>query len=94
MNLKINFDELKSVSSVVGHKGEEMQELLTRINQINNELKSEWEGQDASKYSLAVEEQAKTVQKLINTINEISQFLSKASDTYRQVMEDNASGIR
>lgn len=94
MNLKVNFDELKSVSANVGHKGEEMQELLTRINQINSELKTEWEGQDASKYSAAVEEQAKTVQKLINTINEISRFLAKASDTYRQVMEDNANAIR
>ena len=48
MDLKINFEETKSVGNSVTQKGSEFQELLNRIKTVNTELQAYWEGSDAS----------------------------------------------
>ena len=93
MNLRVNYEQLRTLGTNVGNKGGEFQQLLDKIKSINTELQSYWEGSDATKYTNAVNEQAKTMQDLADTISEISQFLIKAGDAYEQVANDNASAI-
>ena len=92
--LKINYSETISVGNQVTEKGGEFQELLNKVKATNSELKTYWEGSDASKYSTSVEQQAEYMQQLTDTINDIGLFLIKIGEAYRQANEDNESGIR
>lgn len=93
MDLKINFDETISLGNQVTAEGEKFDELLNKINNTNNSLKQYWEGQDASKYSAAVEQQAATMKQLCETINEMGAFLVKVGNAYKEAAEANASLI-
>ena len=93
MDLKINYGELNSVGNQVSAKGGEFTELLSKIKSINSELQSYWEGTDASKYTAAVAQQAETMQKLANTIDEIGLFLVKAGEAYQEACQNNANAI-
>lgn len=92
--LKINYSETISVGNQVTEKGGDFQELLNKIKTTNSELKTYWEGSDASKYSTAVEQQAEYMQQLTDTINEIGGFLVKVGQTYQEACENNANAIR
>ncbi len=93
-DLRVNYSETISVGNNVTTKGGEFADLLAKIRNANSELQSHWEGQDASKYTGAVAEQAETMQKLAETIDEIGAFLVKVGNAYREAMETNASGIQ
>lgn len=91
--LRINFSETTATGNQVSAKGGEFQELLNKIKSVNSELKSYWEGTDASKYSSAVEQQAQVMQELAETIDEIGTFLVKVGNAYQSASEDNANAI-
>lgn len=91
--LKINYEATIGVGNQVTEKGAQFQELLNKIKATNSELKSYWEGSDASKYSTSVDEQAVYMQQLTDTINEIGSFLVKVGEAYKEVTENNASAI-
>lgn len=93
MDLNINFGELNSVGTQVSTKGEEFQSLLNKIKEANNQLQSYWQGDDASKYSNAVAQQAENMQMLVNTINEIGTTLVSIGKAYQDVVEANTSSI-
>jgi len=94
VDLRVNYEALNSVGNQVSAKGEEFNELLTKIKGINSELQSYWEGTDATKYTTAVNQQAEVMQKLANTINEIGVFLVRAGAAYQEACENNANSIR
>lgn len=92
-DLNINYGETISVGNQVTTKGEEFSELLNKIKTVNSELKTYWEGTDASKYTKAVEQQAAYMEQLAATVNEIGSFLVKVGNAYQEAMENNAAGI-
>lgn len=92
--LKINYSETISVGNQVTEKGGEFQELLNKVKATNSELKTYWEGSDASKYSTSVEQQAEYMQQLTDTINEIGGFLVKVGQAYQEACENNANAIK
>ncbi len=94
MDLKINYSETISVGNQVTEKGNEFQDLLNKIKNVNSELQTYWEGNDASKYSNSVAEQAEQMQKLAETINEIGAFLVKVGNAYQEACENNANAIK
>lgn len=91
MDLNIDYEALASLSTQVSSKGEEFQDLLNKIKNINEDLKTYWEGTDAAAYSKAVEDQAQYMQKLSDTIKEISAFLAKVNAAYKEACENNAA---
>ena len=94
MDLKINYAETISVGNQVSEKGNEFQELLNKVKNVNTELQTYWEGSDASKYSTSVTQQAEYMQRLTNTINEIGAFLVKVGQAYEEACENNANAIK
>jgi WXG100 family type VII secretion target len=92
-DLKINYSETISVGNQVTTKGADFTDLLNQVKNVNNELKTYWEGSDASKYSTSVEEQAVYMQKLADTINEIGAFLVKVGNAYQEACENNSSAV-
>ena len=92
-DLRVNFKETKLVGNNVATKAEDFQELLNRIKTINEELKTYWQGSDASKYTEAVEVQSQEMQKLAEVIKEIGEFLVQTGNAYEDAMQTNMSGI-
>lgn len=93
MDLNVDYEQTRSTGTQVLSKGDEFNSLLTKIKGINSELQSYWEGQDASKYSGAVEVQAQNMDKLAATIKEIGDFLIKVGDAYERASQSNADAI-
>ena len=91
--LRVNYTELSNLGSQVLSRGEEFQSLLSKVKTTNEELKTFWEGEDANAYTTAVSEQAVTMQKLADTIEEIGNFLKSAANAYREAMESNKGAI-
>ena len=92
-DLNINYKETKAVGNNVTVKGEDFQELLNRIKSVNEQLKTYWQGSDASKYSSAVDTQLVEMQQLSNVIKEIGEFLVKTGNSYEEAMQTNMSGV-
>jgi WXG100 family type VII secretion target len=93
MDLTINFEETIAIGNQVIAKAGEFQVLLNNIKSANQQLQTSWQGQDASKYSQKVAEQAVTMQKLIETINEIGEYVVSVGKAYQEVSENNANAI-
>ncbi len=91
--LRINFSETITTGNQVSTKGSEFQDLLNKVDAVNNELKTYWEGTDASKYTSAVEQQAQVMKELATTVDEIGTFLVKVGNAYQSASEDNANAI-
>lgn len=93
-SLRINYSETISVGNQVTEKGSEFQTLLDKVKATNSELKTYWEGTDASKYSASIEKQAEYMQQLSDTINEIGGFLVKVGQAYQEACENNTNAIK
>lgn len=92
-DLKIDYSKTKALAKSVKGKSDQFRTLLGKIKTANNTLKTHWQGDDATKYTGAITEQAKTMDKLNTTIDEISTFLTKVANAYEQAMETNKNGI-
>lgn len=93
MNLKIDYSQTRTLAAKVKSNAGDFANVLGMIKSTNENLKNYWKGDDANKYLGAVEEQAKTMDKLKDTIEEIGQFLDKVASAYEQVNEANQRGI-
>lgn len=93
MDLNIDYKQVDDVSKAVLREGEEFASLLRSINTTNEALKGAWAGSDATKYTAAVEAQAKTMQQLLETINEIGAFLHQVSAAYEEACSNNSAAI-
>lgn len=94
MDLKINYQETINVGNQVTTKTEEFESLLSKIKNVNSNLKSAWQGTDATKYTNAVEEQTVYMEKLGESMNEIGAFLIKVGQAYQEACQANANAIR
>lgn len=89
MDLSIDYEQTISVGQQVNAKTEDFRNLLNKINTVNENLKSAWEGTDASKYTDAVASQAEVMKQLANTMKEIGDFLQKVGNAYKEACDAN-----
>ncbi len=89
MDLNINFQETRTLANNIKNQAEEFNSKLSKVNEINEDLKSAWEGTDAASYSNEVANQAKIMKDLYNTISSISNFLTSVANAYEEVSRNN-----
>ena len=94
MDLRVDYQATIDTGKQVSLKAEEFLSNLRVINDANSKLDTAWQGQDASKYTTAVEQQAKVMKDLADTISEMGMFLGSVGNTYRNVAETNAANIK
>ena len=63
MDLKVDYARMRDLGNQVVEQAGEFQTDLNSIKNVNSQLASYWEGQDASKYSTAVSAQVSEMQK-------------------------------
>ena len=88
------FSEIESTSKKIKTNNEELVKVVDQINSANSELKQYWIGEDADKYIGKVEEKAKEMQELLETIAYTSEYLSFVSNSLQDVMKNNTSMVK
>ena len=94
MDLNVSYPETIKTGNDVIAKSDEFTDLLNKIKQINEDLKSAWEGEDSKKYADVVSEKQVYMDELASDMHSMGEFLVKAGEAYRQTSEDNANAIR
>lgn len=89
MDLKIDYQETKSTGNQVQSYAGEFNSLLNDIKGLNEQLRSDWKGDDADSYTTEINEQAQVMDKLKGSIEEIGKFLVDVGNAYEQAMEEN-----
>lgn len=93
-DLRIDYAQTRNLGNNVSTKGDEFKNLLSKVKSANESLRSYWEGKDAIKYANQVEEQAKVMDQLAATIDEIGRYLVRVGDAYEKVSQQNEEAIQ
>ncbi len=88
-NLKIDYEKARTVGNNIMNYAGDFKSLLQGINSINENLKQHWQGDDATKYTSEMSEQAKVMDKLHKTIEDVGKYLVDVGNAYEQAMHDN-----
>ena len=87
--LSINYEETINLGSEIINKGDEVREIIFKIQSIISELQVYWQGEDANKFLNVLEEDANEMKKLSTAINEIGLLLQKVANTYQNITYNN-----
>ena len=89
----VDFKELANLSENVGNKKQELQTQLNMLKQANESLKSAWRGPDATLYQQKAQEQAETIQKFINALGELGEYITRARNAYEKAQNENLTNM-
>ena len=89
MDLKVNYEATRATGNQVSNYSQEFNTLLGEIKELNESLKSSWQGADAESYTNEITEQAQVMDKLKSSLEEIGQYLVKVGNAYEKAMEEN-----
>ncbi len=92
-DLSIDTRKTIDVGKQVADKAMEFNRILDRISSINSELNGYWEGQDAAKYSSAVQTQNEEMKKQAKTLADSAIFLQEVGQRYEKARNENYSRI-
>lgn len=87
--LSINYEETINLGREIINKGDEVGEIIFKIQSIISELQVYWQGEDANKFLNVLEEDTNEMKKLSTAINEIGLLLQKVANTYQNITYNN-----
>ena len=87
--LSINYEETINLGREIINKGDEVGEIIFKIQSIISELQVYWQGEDANKFLNVLEEDTNEMKKLSTAINEIGLLLQKVANTYQNITYTN-----
>lgn len=88
-SLNINYQKTRDTGVAIKDLGIDFKQLLSEIENLNDSLKRNWQGNDATKYTSEITEQAQTMNKLQETIEEAGEYLIQVGNAYQKAMEEN-----
>ena len=94
MDLSIDYGKTRALGDSIIEKGNDFNEILTKVNSENENLRNYWKGSDAEKYTGAVAVEIENMRVLYQAITEMGEFLVQAANAYEKVNEANQEGIR
>ena len=87
--MNYNTDQIRSVAGNIKNYSSEFQQKLDKINQINQDIKNNWQGVAADSYIKAIEEQHAQMSKLTTTIEGIGEFLTNLAKSVEELEQGN-----
>ena len=93
MDLSIDYNKTRQLGESILEKASDFNEILTKINGENDNLRNYWKGADAEKYTGAVAVEIENMRTLHQAITEMGEFLIQAANAYEKVNETNQEGI-
>lgn len=88
-SLNINFKNTKDTGTAIQNYAGDFKKLLSEIQSLNDNLKNSWTGADATKYTSEITEQAQTMNKLQQTLDECGSYLIQVGKAYEDAMNQN-----
>lgn len=88
-SLRVDYGETERVGNAICTYADDFKTLLNGINKLNEDLKSDWEGTDATSYTGKITEQAQLMDKLQKSIDEAGKLLKSAAKAYEEAMKQN-----
>lgn len=88
-SLRLDPTSASKVGNAITNYAGEFKTLLGQIKNVNDSLKSEWEGTDAQTYADKVAEQAEVMQRLQTVIEETGNQVLSIVKMYQEAMESN-----
>lgn len=92
--LQVSTGELKNVGQTIRTDGENFSALLRKIKAYNTNLQNAWKGEDADRYTMKIEEQAKVMDNLAEAIDNLGLFLVQIADAYEAAREEAKNSIQ
>ena len=91
--LNINYVETKNTGVAVVNQATDFKRLLGEIKTLNSNLKTYWQGDDATTYTSRVDDQAITMDSLGQKIEDIGNFLQQVGKAYEDAMGANRDAL-
>ena len=88
-DLNINYEQTLNLGKEVMNKGDELGEIIFKIQSIIAELQASWQGEDANKFLNNLEEETNEMKNLSLTVNEIGLLIQKIANTYQTIATNN-----
>ena len=88
-SLNIDYEATKRTGMAIQNYASDFKKLLGEIQNLNDSLKRSWQGDDATKYTSEITEQAQVMNKLQATIDEVGGYLIDAGNAYEKEMQEN-----
>lgn len=88
--LNINYDEIITLGNQIFNKGDEFNEVISKIESVINELSISWQGVDSVKVLNELSEECKEMKNYALAINEIGLLLQKVANRYQSISYGNS----
>lgn len=88
--LNINYDEIITLGNQIFNKGDEFNEVISKIESVINELSISWQGADAFKVLNELSEECKEMKNYALCINEIGLLLQRVANRYQSISYGNS----
>lgn len=88
-SLNVDYEKTRATGRNIQNYAGDFKTLLREIQNLNDNLKNCWTGDDATKYTGTISEQAQVMNKLQVTIQEMGEYLVTVGNEYEKAMQDN-----
>lgn len=88
-SLNVDYEKTRTTGRNIQNYAGDFKTLLGEIQNLNDNLKNCWTGNDATKYTGTISEQAQVMNKLQVTIQEMGEYLVTVGNEYEKAMQDN-----
>lgn len=88
-SLNVDYEKTRATGRNIQNYAGDFKTLLGEIQNLNDNLKNCWTGDDATKYTGTISEQAQVMNKLQVTIQEMGEYLVTVGNEYEKAMQDN-----
>lgn len=88
-SLNVDYEKTRTTGRNIQNYAGDFKTLLGEIQNLNDNLKNCWTGDDATKYTGTISEQAQVMNKLQVTIQEMGEYLVTVGNEYEKAMQDN-----
>lgn len=88
-SLNVDYEKTRATGRNIQNYAGDFKTLLGEIQNLNDNLKNCWTGDDATKYTGTISEQAQVMNKLQITIQEMGEYLVTVGNEYEKAMQDN-----
>ncbi len=88
-SLNVDYEKTRATGRNIQNYAGDFKTLLGEIQNLNDNLKNCWTGNDATKYTGTISEQAQVMNKLQVTIQEMGEYLVTVGNEYEKAMQDN-----
>lgn len=89
ISLNVDYEKTRTTGRNIQNYAGDFKTLLGEIQNLNDNLKNCWTGDDATKYTGTISEQAQVMNKLQVTIQEMGEYLVTVGNEYEKAMQDN-----